>query len=165
MAVFWVVALCRRMWVYRRFRGLYCLIALMKEAAQTSETSVNSYQPLHSCNREDSHLHSHSRENLTSHWDHCLLADTTVSVGAAAEHISAGNAVPGECSEQPEQVERKEQGTSTGYAAGCPVNSRCNTWGSGHVPTDFCFINQSPPLPSLSQTSARTPWLVASCRI
>jgi hypothetical protein len=25
MAVFWVVAPCRQVWVYRRFRGLYCL--------------------------------------------------------------------------------------------------------------------------------------------
>jgi hypothetical protein len=39
MAVFWVVAPCGLVEVYLRFRG----IALMMEAANTSETSVNFY--------------------------------------------------------------------------------------------------------------------------
>jgi hypothetical protein len=43
MAVFWVVARCR-------------LIALMMEAVQTPETSVNSYQSTWRYNPEDSHL-------------------------------------------------------------------------------------------------------------
>jgi hypothetical protein len=56
MAVFWVVALCS-------------LIALMMEAASTSETSVNCYQTtLH--NPED--LHTRRRENLKSQSEHCL---------------------------------------------------------------------------------------------
>jgi hypothetical protein len=38
-AVFWVVAQCSLVEVYRRFT----LIALMMEAANTSEMSVNSY--------------------------------------------------------------------------------------------------------------------------
>jgi hypothetical protein len=43
MAVFWVEAPCR-------------FIALMMEAAQTSETSVNSYQSTRRYNPEDGHL-------------------------------------------------------------------------------------------------------------
>jgi hypothetical protein len=75
MAVFWVVAPCGLVWVYRRFRGLYCLcpvghaplistdlpraaslIALMMEAVQTSENLVNSYQSIWRYNPEDRHL-------------------------------------------------------------------------------------------------------------
>jgi hypothetical protein len=43
MAVFWVVAPCSLVEVYQRFRGPCCLhhqIALMMEAARTSETVV-----------------------------------------------------------------------------------------------------------------------------
>jgi hypothetical protein len=43
MAVFWVVALCSLVEVYRRFRDAMS-IALMMEAASTSEMSVNFYQ-------------------------------------------------------------------------------------------------------------------------
>jgi hypothetical protein len=45
MTVFWVVAPCR-----------LSLIALMKEAVQTSETLVNLYQCIRRYNPEDSHL-------------------------------------------------------------------------------------------------------------
>jgi hypothetical protein len=51
MTVFWVVSPCILVEVYQRFRGACCLhyqgiraIALMMEAARTSETSVNFYQ-------------------------------------------------------------------------------------------------------------------------
>jgi hypothetical protein len=54
MAVFWVVAPCRA-------------IALMMEAARTSETLVNFYQTTRRYNPEDSHLHTHRRENLKSY--------------------------------------------------------------------------------------------------
>jgi hypothetical protein len=54
MAVFWVVAPCSLVKVYRRFRDACCLhhqgdnprgllIALMMEATSTSETSLNFY--------------------------------------------------------------------------------------------------------------------------
>jgi hypothetical protein len=43
------------------------LIALMMEAASTSETSVNFYQTTRHSNSEDSHLHTRRRENLKSH--------------------------------------------------------------------------------------------------
>jgi hypothetical protein len=43
------------------------LIALMMEAASTSETSVNVYQTTRRNNPEDSHLHSRRSENLKSH--------------------------------------------------------------------------------------------------
>jgi hypothetical protein len=50
MAVFWVVA-----------------IALMIEAARTSETLVHFYQTTRRYNPEDSHLRTHRRENLKSY--------------------------------------------------------------------------------------------------
>jgi hypothetical protein len=67
MAVFWVVAPCRLVYVYQRIRGLYCLhhqaqiralIDLMMEAVQTSETLVNLYQSRWLYNPEDSRLHT-----------------------------------------------------------------------------------------------------------
>jgi hypothetical protein len=42
-------------------------IALMMEAASTSETSVNFYRTTRRNNPGDSHLHTRSRENLRSH--------------------------------------------------------------------------------------------------
>jgi hypothetical protein len=56
MAVFWVVAPCRLVWVYRRFRGLYCLHHQGDEAVQTSEKLVNSHQSSPRYNPEASHL-------------------------------------------------------------------------------------------------------------
>jgi hypothetical protein len=41
MAVFWVVAPCSLVEVYHHHQGDECLIALMMEAARTSETLVN----------------------------------------------------------------------------------------------------------------------------
>jgi hypothetical protein len=70
MTVFWDVATCSLVEVYRRFRGAYCDIALMMEAESTSETSVNFYQTTRRNNPEDSHLHTHRREkNLKYHND------------------------------------------------------------------------------------------------
>jgi hypothetical protein len=43
------------------------VIALMMEAARTSETLVNFYQTTRRYNPEDSHLRTHHRENLKSH--------------------------------------------------------------------------------------------------
>jgi hypothetical protein len=63
MAVFWVVAPCSLVEVYQRFRA----IALMMEAARTSETLVNFYQNTRCYNPEDSNLHTHRRENLKSY--------------------------------------------------------------------------------------------------
>jgi hypothetical protein len=50
-----------------RFPREASLIALMMEAAQTSETSVKSYQSTRHYNPEGSHLHSHRRENFKSY--------------------------------------------------------------------------------------------------
>jgi hypothetical protein len=67
MAVFWIVAPCSLVDIYLRFRGTCCthhqsceyarclLIALMMEAASTSETS------------EDSRFHTRRRKNLKSY--------------------------------------------------------------------------------------------------
>jgi hypothetical protein len=43
------------------------IIALMMEAARTSETLVNCYQTTRRYNPEDSHLHTHRRDNLKSY--------------------------------------------------------------------------------------------------
>jgi hypothetical protein len=43
------------------------MIALMMEAARTSETSVNFYQTTRRYNPEDSHLRTHRRKNLKSY--------------------------------------------------------------------------------------------------
>jgi hypothetical protein len=43
------------------------MIALMVEAENTSETSVNFYQTTRRNNPEDSHIHVRRRENLKSH--------------------------------------------------------------------------------------------------
>jgi hypothetical protein len=43
------------------------VFALMMEAANTSETLVNVYQTTRRYNPEDSHLHTHRRENLKSY--------------------------------------------------------------------------------------------------
>jgi hypothetical protein len=67
MAVFWVVSPCRLVEVYWRFRGALCLhhqgddissqgIALVMEAASTSETLVNFYQTTRRNNPQDNHL-------------------------------------------------------------------------------------------------------------
>jgi hypothetical protein len=47
------------------------IIALMMEAASTSETSVNFYQTTRRNNPENSYFHSRRRENLKSHMN-CL---------------------------------------------------------------------------------------------
>jgi hypothetical protein len=57
MAIFWVVAPC----------SLVDFRALMMEAERTSETLVNFYQTTRRYNPEDSHLHTHRRENLKSY--------------------------------------------------------------------------------------------------
>jgi hypothetical protein len=62
MVVFWVVAPCSLVEVYRRF----LVIALM-ETASTSETSVNFYQTTRRYNPENSHLHTRRREYLKSY--------------------------------------------------------------------------------------------------
>jgi stress response protein YsnF len=67
MAVFWVVAGVYRykFTIFTEVRNA-SVIDLMVEAVQTSETSVNLYQSAWHCNPEDSHLHTHRRENLKS---------------------------------------------------------------------------------------------------
>jgi hypothetical protein len=46
---------------------VFLAIALMMEAASTSETWVNFYQTTRRNNPEDSHLHTRRRENLKSY--------------------------------------------------------------------------------------------------
>jgi hypothetical protein len=49
--------------------AVFCAIALMMEAASTSETLVNFYHTTRRYNPEDSHLRTHRRENLKSYKD------------------------------------------------------------------------------------------------
>jgi hypothetical protein len=66
MAVFWVVALCSLVEDYQRFRGTCCLhhqIALMMEAAITSEMLINTTQCY---NPEDSHLNTNNNGKIKS---------------------------------------------------------------------------------------------------
>jgi hypothetical protein len=44
--------------------AVFWVVALMMEAARTSETLVNFYQTTRRYNPEDSHLRTHRRENL-----------------------------------------------------------------------------------------------------
>jgi hypothetical protein len=67
MAVFWVVAPCSLVEVYQHF-----LIALMMEAARTSETLVRLYQTRRLYNPEDNHLRTHCREDLKSNNFRCF---------------------------------------------------------------------------------------------
>jgi hypothetical protein len=53
------------------------LIALMMEAARTSETLVNFYQTTRLYNPEDSHLRTHRRENLKSNIDFFTVVNTS----------------------------------------------------------------------------------------
>jgi hypothetical protein len=64
MAVFWVVAPCSLVELYRRFRGAYCLHhqgdsddgTPMTEAASTSEKPINFYKTARRNILENSHL-------------------------------------------------------------------------------------------------------------
>jgi hypothetical protein len=56
ITVFWVVALCSLVEIYRHMRGACCLIGLMMEAAITSKTLINFYQTTQRYNPEDSNL-------------------------------------------------------------------------------------------------------------
>jgi hypothetical protein len=53
--------------------AVFWVVALMMEAAQTSEMLVNSYQSTWRYNPEDSHLHRHCHENLKSYLLTALL--------------------------------------------------------------------------------------------
>jgi hypothetical protein len=66
MAVFWVVAPFSLMAVRRRLRGAFASIAVIMEAASTSETSVNFHQTVWHNNPEDSHLRIRRSEDLKS---------------------------------------------------------------------------------------------------
>jgi hypothetical protein len=54
-------------YITTRFLSPGLLIALMMEAARTSETLVTFYQTTRRYNPEDSHLRTHRRENLRSY--------------------------------------------------------------------------------------------------
>jgi hypothetical protein len=54
-------------YISNRFHARSLIIALMMEAARTSETLVNFYQTTRRYNPGDSHLHTQLRENLKSY--------------------------------------------------------------------------------------------------
>jgi hypothetical protein len=53
------------------------IIAVMMEAARTSETLVNFYRTTWCYNPEDSNLHTHRRENLKSYYIRPALTCST----------------------------------------------------------------------------------------
>jgi hypothetical protein len=57
MTVFWYDAPRSLVHIDRRFRGAYCFIALLMEAVNTSETSVNICQTTRRNIPEDSHVY------------------------------------------------------------------------------------------------------------
>jgi hypothetical protein len=63
------------------------MIALMMEAARTSETLVNFYQTSRRYNAEDSHLRSHRRENL-------IRAMSFMEVNCFVRYHSQGQRAP-----------------------------------------------------------------------
>jgi hypothetical protein len=73
-------------------------VALMMEAAQTSEISVNSYQATRRYNPEDGHLHTHSRENLRSHRVHGLQYGEDIRQPSSTATFANSNGVPFELS-------------------------------------------------------------------
>jgi hypothetical protein len=56
----------------------YTKIALMMEAARTSETLVNFYQTTRRYNPEDSHLRHHRREKLKSYLHYTGYSELTI---------------------------------------------------------------------------------------
>jgi hypothetical protein len=60
-------------YITARFLSPGLLIALMMEAARTSETLVNFYQTTLCYNPEDSNLHTHRRENLKSYCEEKIM--------------------------------------------------------------------------------------------
>jgi hypothetical protein len=60
-------------WMGYRALDKVAVIALMMEAANTSETLVNFYQTTRHYNPEDSHLRTHRRENLKSYVEKFLV--------------------------------------------------------------------------------------------
>jgi hypothetical protein len=58
MDAFWNVAPCNFEETARRFRGTYCLTALVMEAVRTSETSIYFNETTLRYIPEDSHIHT-----------------------------------------------------------------------------------------------------------
>jgi hypothetical protein len=56
--------------------AVFWAIALMMEAARTSETLVNFDQTTRRYNPEDSHLRTHRRENLKSYLERYVLKNS-----------------------------------------------------------------------------------------
>jgi hypothetical protein len=68
MAVFWVVAPCSLVEVYRRFRvSSFWLLAVITRAIALM-MEANFYQTTRRNNPEDNHLHTRRRENLKFHF-------------------------------------------------------------------------------------------------
>jgi hypothetical protein len=61
--------------------ALGSLIALMKEAARTSETSVDNYFKRHCIPEDKSELHTRRRENLKSHRSFIVSAFHQILLG------------------------------------------------------------------------------------
>jgi hypothetical protein len=84
VTAFWDIAPCSPVAVNQRFGGVYCLhnqVALMMEAVNTSERSVNLYGTTRRNIPEGCHLHSRCRENLKSHISRTIYKITKIVYG------------------------------------------------------------------------------------
>jgi hypothetical protein len=66
--------------------SLTAIITLMMEATRTSETLVKFYQTTWRYNPEDSHLHTHRRENLESYYYHSACGGDEINHLVTSEH-------------------------------------------------------------------------------
>jgi hypothetical protein len=72
----------------------------MMEAARTSETLVQLYQTTRCYNPEDSHLHTHHRENLKSYMIVCaqsILNNKNLSISGCHSGEYEGDSLLGYC--------------------------------------------------------------------
>jgi hypothetical protein len=89
MSVFWVLAPCSQVVVYRHFSGTCCLHTQGDEGgSNTSETSVNVYQTTRRNNPEHSYLHSeHCMSEVASP---SVVQSNVMSKDLLAGHLSLG---------------------------------------------------------------------------
>jgi hypothetical protein len=95
-AALWDAAPCSLVEAYR-------FVALMMEAASTSETSVNLYQSTRRNNPEYSHIHTRHLENLISH-------DLYFISFCSAVKLQENYAMRGVIYEEEEEEEEEEEG-------------------------------------------------------
>jgi hypothetical protein len=101
VAVFWVVAPCGLVEVYRRFRGRCCLllVSLIMESAKTTETFMNLHQTTRRNSPTDSHLRNNAvkTSNTTALLRVCI-SDLQSRLTVICGHNFTKTTVPVSCS-------------------------------------------------------------------